>query len=122
MKKDCFILLSSFFLFAFSCITSTDSPIPDDEIPITLENTESYNYNTGITGDEDGASIIVQAKHYEISDIVRNVETNWEVVYKYKPKSGFIGTDFVELELSTGSDGASPSKNIEIIKIKFIVQ
>jgi hypothetical protein len=122
MKKYCFILLSSLLLFTFSCSTSTDSPIPDDAIPVNLKNTESYNHNTGITGDEDGASIIVQAKHYEISDIIRNGETNWEAVYKYKPKSGFIGTDYIELELSTGSDGVSPPKNTELIKIKFIVK
>ena len=122
MKKYCFILLSSLLFFTFSCSTSTDSPIPDDAIPVTLKNTESYNYNTGITGDEDGASIIVQAKHYEVSDIIRNVETNWEAVYKYKPRSGFIGTDYVELELSTGSDGTTPPTKIEIVKLKFIVQ
>ena len=101
MKINYFILLSSLLLFTFSCSTSTDSPIPDDA---------------------DGASIIVQAKHYEVSDIIRNVDTNWEAVYKYKPRPGFIGTDYVELELSTGSDGTTPPTKIEIVKLKFIVQ
>ena len=121
MKKYCLILPCSLLLFTFGCNTSTDSPVPDDTIPITLKNTEFYEYNTGIIGDEDGASIIVQAKHFDVSDIIRNGETNWEAIYKYKPKSGFFGTDYVELKLSTGSDGASPPTNIEIIKIKFIV-
>ncbi len=121
MKKYQFSLLVSFIIIAISCNNATDSNSDEDTITVAAKNTEVYEYKTGISGDEEGASIIAQAKHFEISDIVRNADTRWEAVYKYKAKSGYIGTDYVEIEISTGSDGASPPTNIEIIKIKILV-
>jgi len=66
--------------------------------------------------------ITVQATHFEISDIVRNAGTQWEAVYRYKPMSGYTGADYVELELSKGSDGASVSTSVEIVKIRIVVR
>ena len=120
MRKIGFtILLMS--LIGMSCNSSTDPNVENELISVSLKNTEVYEYKTGIGGDEEGASIIRQANHFEISDIIRNEKTIWEAVYKYKPKSGFTGKDYVELKLSTGSDGASPNTNIEIIKIEFVI-
>lgn len=121
MKKLCLSILCIIFLLIYSCNNATDSQEYENTITISIKKSEIYNYKTGIIGDEDGASIIVQAKYYEISDIVRNVDTNWEAVYKYKPRTGFVGTDYVELKLSTGSDGVNPPTNVEIIKIKIVV-
>jgi hypothetical protein len=110
-----FGLLTYFFLV--QC-TGTSEPGAENQL-VSINDSEVFEYRTGIGGDEEGASIKVQAKNYQISKIIRNSETNWEAVYMYKPKAGFKGIDYVELELSTGSDGASPLTNIDVIKIKF---
>ena len=117
MKKIAFRFILGFSLFSISCNNTADSNIEEGIQNVSINNTEIYAYRTGISGDEEGASIIIQARHFDISEIVRNAETKWEAIYKYKPTSGFSGTDYVELELSTGSDGASPPTNVDIVKI-----
>lgn len=87
---------------------------------VEIRNFETYKYPT-VSGDEEGATIKVQAKHYDISEIRRNSETNYVAVYTYKPKFNFVGYDYVELEIQKGSDGASPPTEIKTIKINFAV-
>ena len=100
----------------------SDNPVSSDSsLQITLKNTEQYEYNTKIGGDEEGAKIITQANHYHRSEIVRDESTSWAAVYKYEPASGYTGRDYVEIETQTGSDGASPPNEISIIKITFFV-
>ena len=86
-----------------------------------LNQTEIYKYKTGISGDEEGASIKQQAQHYQVSEIVRDSTTNWEAVYRYQAKKYYVGGDEVEIETSRGSDGTSPPTEIERIIIKFII-
>ncbi|MFA7421833.1 MAG: hypothetical protein WCZ90_19270 [Melioribacteraceae bacterium] len=89
-------------------------------ITVEIRNSETYKYQT-VSGDEEGATIKVQAEHYDISEIKRNSETNFAAVYTYKPKSNFVGYDYVVLETQKGSDGASASTEIKTIKINFVV-
>ena len=77
-------------------------------IKATVKNSEEYEYRTGFGGDEQGASIKVQAGHFEKSEIVRDASTGFEPVYKYKPKSGYVGKDSVELELVEHEIGSGP--------------
>jgi hypothetical protein len=90
-----------------------------DGLTVPLKNTETYNYPT-VDGDEDGASI-KQASHYEVSEIRRNASTNFIAVYTYQPKSGYVGLDYVEIEICTGSNGASSPTNIRTVKINFVI-
>jgi hypothetical protein len=122
MKMIWYSFILCLLILFISCENSTDSNIEEFTTSVSIKNTETYQYRTGISGDEEGAAIKLQAKHYFISDIVRNADTKWEAVYVYMPKPFYTGTDYVELELSTGSDGASPPTNIEIIKIRIIVE
>ncbi|MCA9730623.1 MAG: hypothetical protein H6696_16660 [Deferribacteres bacterium] len=110
------ILLICFFM---ACEISTEPEIYD--VDATIKTSEIYEYHTGISGDEEGAAIKTQAKNFEISEILRNASTNFEAVYRYKSNTGFVGLEYVELELKTGSDGASPPKNIKNIKIALQV-
>jgi len=64
------------------------------------------------------ATIITQAKHYQISELNRDSTNNWSVVYRYKPKTGFGGSDYVEIETCSGGQGLS-CENIEIMQINF---
>ena len=105
------------FIFHFvGCNDDTSS----EGLTVELKNNETFKYPT-VSGDEEGAIIKTQAKHFEISEIKRNSETKFVAVYIYKPKSGFIGTDAVEIEIQKGSDGASEPTEIETVKFNFIV-
>lgn len=121
MKKIILVFLSSLLILTLSCDNNQDSNSDVSAITVPLNKAETYEYRTGIGGDEEGASIILQAKHFEISDIIRNGDTQFEAVYRYRPEPSFSGTDYVEIQLSTGSDGASSPTNVKIVKIKFLI-
>lgn len=91
-----------------------------ETIPVTLRNTDTYQYPT-VGGDDDGARISTQAGHYSISEIRRNAETNWVAVYVYRPAPAFVGEDYAELEIFTGSDGASPPTDIRRVAFRFLI-
>lgn len=93
---------------------------PVEAVSVSLKNTETYQYPT-VGGDEEGARISTQAKHYSISEIRRSAETNWIAVYVYRPTAGFVGSDYAEIEILTGSDGASPS-SIKTVVFRFVIQ
>ena len=94
---------------------------PVETVSVSLKNTETYSYPT-VSGDEEGARISTQAKHYSISEIRRNAETNWVAVYVYRPTAGFVGSDYAEIEILTGSDGASSPTSIRKVAFRFAIQ
>lgn len=87
---------------------------------VSLKNTDTFRYPT-VGGDEEGARITVQAKHYNVSEMRRNAETNWVAVYMYQPTTGYIGTDYAEIEIRTGSDGASSPTSIRTVAFRFVI-
>ena len=91
---------------------------PVETINVSLKNTEVFQYPT-VEGDEDGARISIQAKHYRTSEIRRNAETNWVGVYVYQPAVGFVGSDDVDIEVLAGSDGASLPSNAKKVVFHF---
>jgi len=122
MKK---FVISTFLLMVFTCFISCSSDDSNSDAEIvkvnaTISNSEIYTYNLGSFGDEEGASIEKQAENFEISKLERNFPSG-EIIYTYKPKSSFVGTDYVELKTSRGSNGASPNTNISILKITLKV-
>ncbi len=97
-----------FLFFAVITVAITTSCSNDDDVSpdittlnITISNSENYEYNLGGFGDEEGAGINIQAKHFEISYTERNPENN-QIIYYYKPESNFTGTDFVEISKGYG--------------------
>ena len=111
-----FVLLLAAALHTQSCRESNRIKA----VSVSLRNTETYEYPT-VSGDEDGARISTQASHYSISEIRRNTETSWAAVYVYRPAAGFVGSDYVEIEILSGSDGASPPTSIRRIAFRFVV-
>lgn len=91
-----------------------------DYVAVSLSNAETYTYPT-VSGDEEGAGISVQAKHFSISEMRRNATTNWVATYIYQPAAEFVGTDRAEIEVFTGSDGASPSTHMRRVIFIFEV-
>lgn len=90
-------------------------------VSVSMKNTETYKYPT-VGGDEDGARIATQAKHYSFSEIRRNAETDFVATYVYQPTPGFVGADYAEIEILTGSDGASEPTNIKKVAFQFIIE
>jgi len=91
-----------------------------DALTVPLKNADLYEYAT-VGGDEDGARITRQAVHYEVSEIRRDKATNFIAVYMYRPKAGYVGTDYVEIEIRSGSDGTSPPSSVKIVGITFVI-
>lgn len=81
---------------------------------------DAYQYDLGLFGDEEGATISRQAKHFSSSLVERDISKT-KVIYKYQPTQGFIGSDEVELQSQRGSDGSSHNKDKLITTIKFTI-
>jgi len=92
-----------------------------ETIRVSLQNGEIYQFPT-VGGDEEGARISTQPKHYSISEIRRNAETNWVATFVYQPAAGFVGSDYAEIEILTGSDGTSPPTNVRRVAFQFGIQ
>ena len=107
MKTSKIIFTSFVILISFGC--KKDPMVYEDvDINIVLQSGDSYEYDF-ITGDEEGAIIQIQATHYYQSEIIRSQSTNMSSVYLFNPLSGYIGTDFVQIQkqmydLSTGEE------------------
>jgi len=86
----------------------------------TIRANQSYQFDLGNFGREEGASISKQAANFSISSVEREINTG-KLIYKYSPATNFIGTDEVEIESARGSDGASPNNKLVYTKIKFII-
>ena len=123
MEKMKYIINSLIICCLISIISCNQDSNSDDEniIAVSIKNSEIYEYQTGISGDEEGVLIEKQASHFEISEIIRDSSTQWSAVYRYKPEQGYIGTDNVEIKTMQGSDGASPNTDIKIIKIEITI-
>lgn len=89
------------------------------QIAVALKNTEIYEYRA-VGGDEAGASIATQARHYTVSEIRRDSTTNWAATYVYQPATDFVGSDVVLLEITTNAAGAGPS-TVNRVAIHFQV-
>lgn len=94
-----------------------DERVRTETISVSLSNTEIFNYST-VGGDEEGARIAHQPRHAVISEIRRGPETRWVATYVYQPEPGYIGSDHAQLEIFTGSSGASPP-DIQELLIEF---
>lgn len=105
---------------AVSCKKDNDSAPVTKTIEVQLDPNESYQYDLGTFGDEEGVEINRQATRYAISSTDRKLSSG-QVVYTYQPSLNFTGTDEVELKSSRGSDGASANDDIIITTIKFII-
>ena len=102
------------------CVQGCKDPDSVETVIVYLKNTETFQYRT-VGGDEEGATIAVQAAHYSISEIRRDAATNWYAVYVYQPAAGFVGEDHAEVEVHTGSDGASAPTNIRKVVFRFSI-
>ncbi len=121
-KHIAYWVLWLLFLGLSSCQNATGPNIQKEIKHVSVTSSEVFNFQTGISGDEELAEIIQQPKNYSISSIVRDSTTNWEAVYRYKPESTFQGTVYVELKLGKGYNGQSEPRDIKLIKLNISVK
>lgn len=91
-----------------------------ETVNVQLRTAETYQYPT-VGGDEEGATIVTQAKHHSVSEIRRGPETYWVATYVYQPAPGFVGSDYAEIEVLAGSDGASPPTHVWKVAFRIVV-
>ena len=94
-----------------------DGKEPKMTMSVSLKSNQTYQYDLGSFGDEEGAVITSQALHFQTSKIGRDV--SGKIVYTYVPAVNYIGTD--EVEISTrrgGSDGSNPG-TVALIDFKL---
>lgn len=116
MKKQLIILqIAVISVFAPACNKNSM-----DEINVTVTNSQTYHYDFGICGDEEGVAITKMAEHYEICRIVRDSTTFFCSQLEYKPAAGYVGSDVIEVETNTGSDGAGGGE-LNTITFNFTV-
>lgn len=106
----------------FTSCNDDDSPqITQTLIEVSLKPNEPYKFDTKVSGDEAGASVISPPLHSDISEIIRNQSTNFSAVYRYKPALGYSGMDEVEISIFNHSVAADKSTVTEVVKIIFSI-
>ncbi len=122
MKKIAFYcsLFIGLTMVSQSCKKDTTNDPVTQTITETIRVNQSYQFDLGSFGDEEGASISKQANHFSISSVDREVNTG-KVIYKYTPATNFVGTDEVEIKSARGSNGSSPNNKIILTTMKFTV-
>lgn len=115
-----------FLTLICACLTFTQGCKKDDSknsiktINVSIKINQTYQYDLGSFGDEEGASITKQASHFLISKTERVIESG-KILYTYVPQLNYDGSDEVEIKAERGSDGASPSTDIITLVIKFTI-
>lgn len=115
-----YLLILSFLIGVHSCNKDKSSPTDIQVINVTIKSNEDYSYDLGGYGNKEQASIIRQASHYQISDIIK-ASNSVNITYKYKPAENYIGTDEVELKSKKNSGRASHNDIIIMTMIKFTI-
>ena len=74
---------------------------PNDLLYIDLSNTELL-LDLEVSGDEEGAQIILPPAHALNSELLRNSSTEWRAIYRYAPDPTYLGADSVFIERCRG--------------------
>ena len=123
MKTTTLILIIMMLIISMGCKKETSTQKTSEKIiSVSLNKSDTlYKNSFGYFGDEEGISIIKQAKHSAISKIIN--QPFEERIFQYQPLNNFVGLDSVIIETNKGSDGASKStlinKTIFIFKMSF---
>ena len=125
MKRGFFfyIILTLTIVFV-GCSSDDDSEPKSTTLVFTptasISNSQDLSYGFGVFGDPELTRIIYQAENAEVSTLVEHPETG-EIYYYYKPKAGFIGRDYVQIQTETGPLGSPESSPVIIAKITIEV-
>ena len=105
------LVLLTFFLAQCSKEESAEQnePVelmcPNDLVYIDLSNTQELLLDLEVSGDEEGAQIILPPAHALKSELLRNSSTEWRAIYRYAPDPTYLGADSVFIERCRGGQG-----------------
>lgn len=117
--RTCNLMFVLFLLLiTLGCNHATEPKVDREIKKVSINSSEVFEYQTGMSGDEESVTITEQPDHYKTSKIVRDSTTDWEAVYKYQSESGFKGTTHVEIKLASGSDA---NTTLQILEIEITV-
>lgn len=123
-RRFFFSILLSFTILLGSCSKDDDREPRSTTLVFTptasISNSSDLSYGFGVFGDPELTRIVYQAENAEVSQLVQHPETG-EVFYYYKPKAGFIGRDYVQIQTETGPLGSPESSPVIIAKITIEV-
>ena len=96
-------------------------------IEVMLNNSDEYEFPTGMGGDEQGARVSKEPAHAAKSEMVRDLSTNFEPVYRYQPEPGYVGTDQVEItlvdiQIGGGPDEFKTTKTTVVIELEIVAE
>ena len=116
MGQIIFLIFSSFIALT-SCKKETSTLInqPKHLIDTTIILTDTFDYNFGSFGDEEGISIISYPKNSKSCELLN--KPSEERILRYIPQDNFLGIDSMMVKTMKGSDGASPSTDIDTILV-----
>lgn len=120
MKKILKLLFIASFILSLTNCNNEELDNVVSEVNVIINNSDDYELDLKISGDEEGATIKTQAKYFQKSELIRDSSTNWSVVYKYEPLPSYSGMDVVEIKTCTGG-GSGGCSNIEIVRINFTI-
>ena len=110
----------SLLIVLHSCKKEDTNPDTGTIVSVTIKANQSYSYNLGSFGDEEGASINRHPMHYQVSSLERTLIWG-QIYYRYQPALNYTGTDEVVIRSERGSNGASPNDSITITTIRFTI-
>ena len=124
--KDLFhtlaLILLTFFLAQCSKEDSTkqNGPVelmcPNDLLYIDLSNTQELLLDLEVSGDEEGAQIILPPAHALKSELLRNSSTEGRAIYRYAPDPTYLGADSVFFQRCRGGQGVGCTQ-IDTVKV-----
>lgn len=120
MKRSILIFTFFFSLMALtqSCKKEEETTvIKDRTINATIKKNQSYQYNFGLIGIEDGLDISSQASHSNESTL--NRDNSGKIIYTYQPRLDYTGTDRVEITYSMSNGASVVSTSKTIIKLNI---
>lgn len=119
------LLITVLFVYSGCSLNNSDG---DDTtlrsirlVKLDVKQNSEITYNLGGFGDEENAVIKQQAEKAELSELVYDYEGAVVIKYRYRPKSGVTGEDWVVVEIRRGSDGESGNRNLEYILFELTV-
>jgi hypothetical protein len=114
------LILLTFFLAQCSKEDSTKQNGPveltNDLVYIDLSNTQELLIDLEVSGDEEGAQIILPPAHSLNSELLRNSSTEWRSIYRYTPDPTYLGADSVFIERCRGGQGVGCTQ-IDTVKV-----
>lgn len=117
MKQLLFFSFTVLTVLFFSC-EKKENDIKYDSV--TIANSDTLVYSLGSFGDEEGAIIIIDPIHYELSKIQRDSDYS-ELFYVYKADSNYVGSDYVEIRSEWGSFGSGANTEFLVTKLSINV-